>query len=367
MCQEGIYVKIHIYFFLGYDIILMDVNIMESIYNKTFQDLEKYFEDIKEKPFKATQLFEWLYGKRIESFDEISNIKKEIIAKLKKDFAIDKLVIKKVERDKDVNRYLFELSDGNLIEAVLMMHDYGKSICISSQVGCNMGCKFCESGRLKKVRNLLASEMVLQILQVEEDIKDRISHVVVMGIGEPFDNYDNLVKFIDIINHPKGIQIGSRHITVSTCGIIPKIEEFSHLPYQVNLAISLHAATDEKRNQIMPINKVYPLGQLIASIKKYLDKTNRRVTFEYIMLKGINDSIEDANQLCNLLQGINCYINLIPYNETNNLEFKRSKKDTILKFYDIIKKRNIAVTIRKEFGSKISAACGQLRSKKEDL
>ena len=340
---------------------------MNSIYNKTFKDLEEYFIENNEKSYKATQLFEWLYSKRVKSFDEMSNIKKDVIQKLKEDFVVDKLVIKKVERDKDVNKYLFELCDGNLIEAVLMMHDYGKSICISSQVGCNMGCKFCESGRQKKVRNLLPSEMVLQILQVEEDINDRISHVVVMGIGEPFDNYDNLVNFIDIINHPKGIQIGSRHITVSTCGIIPKIEEFSRLPYQVNLAISLHAATNEKRNKIMPINKVYPLENLIEVIKKYIAKTNRRVTFEYIMLKGVNDSIEDANKLCDLLKGINCYVNLIPYNETNNIEFKRSKKDTILQFYDIIKKRNIAVTIRREFGSNISAACGQLRSKKEDL
>ncbi len=340
---------------------------MNSIYNKTFKDLEEYFIENNEKSYKATQLFEWLYSKRVKSFDEMSNIKKDVIQKLKEDFVVDKLVIKKVERDKDVNKYLFELCDGNLIEAVLMMHDYGKSICISSQVGCNMGCKFCESGRQKKVRNLLPSEMVLQILQVEEDINDRISHVVVMGIGEPFDNYDNLVNFIDVINHPKGIQIGSRHITVSTCGIIPKIEEFSRLPYQVNLAISLHAATNEKRNKIMPINKVYPLEKLIEAIKKYIAKTNRRVTFEYIMLKGVNDSIEDANKLCDLLKGMNCYVNLIPYNETNNIEFKRSKKDTILQFYDIIKKRNIAVTIRREFGSNISAACGQLRSKKEDL
>ena len=340
---------------------------MNSIYNKTFKDLEEYFIENNEKSYKATQLFEWLYSKRVKSFDEMSNIKKDVIQKLKEDFVVDKLVIKKVERDKDVNKYLFELCDGNLIEAVLMMHDYGKSICISSQVGCNMGCKFCESGRQKKVRNLLPSEMVLQILQVEEDINDRISHVVVMGIGEPFDNYDNLVNFIDIINHSKGIQIGSRHITVSTCGIIPKIEEFSRLPYQVNLAISLHAATNEKRNKIMPINKVYPLENLIEVIKKYIAKTNRRVTFEYIMLKEVNDSIEDANKLCDLLKGMNCYVNLIPYNETNNIEFKRSKKDTILQFYDIIKKRNIAVTIRREFGSNISAACGQLRSKKEDL
>ncbi len=340
---------------------------MESIYNKSFNDLEEYFVSMNEKKFKASQVYEWLYKKRVTSFDDMSNLKKEVIEKLKEDFCIDELTIKKTEKDVEVNKYLFELKDGNLIEAVLMMHDYGKSLCISSQVGCNMGCKFCESGRLKKVRNLEASEMVLQVLQIEKEINDRISHIVIMGIGEPFDNYDNIVKFIEIVNHAKGLQIGSRHITVSTCGLVPKILEFASLPYQVNLAISLHAPTNEKRNLIMPINKAYPIEVLIDAIKKYIAKTNRRVTFEYIMLKGVNDTKEDAINLCELLKGMNCYVNLIPYNETNNIEFKRSKKDTILEFYDIIKKRNIGVTIRREFGSKISAACGQLRSKKEDL
>lgn len=340
---------------------------MESIYNKSLKDLENYFESIGEKKYKASQLFEWLYQKRVSSFDYMSNIKKEIIEKLKQDFYIDELHIEKNEKDVDVNKYLFSLSDGNLIEAVLMMHDYGKSLCISSEVGCNMGCKFCESGRLKKVRNLLSSEMVLQILQIEKEIKDRISHIVIMGIGEPFDNYDNVIKFIEIINNAKGLQIGSRHITISTCGLVPKIEEFSLLPYQVNLAISLHGATNQVRDQIMPINKVYPIEVLIDTVKKYINKTNRRVTFEYIMLQGINDSKEDAINLCELLKGMNCYVNIIPYNETSNIGYKRSKKDTILQFYDIIKKRNIGVTIRREFGSKISAACGQLRSKKEEL
>lgn len=339
---------------------------MESIYNKSFRDLEEYFTSIGEKRYKATQIFEWLYQKRVKSFDEMSNIKKSIIEQLKKDFYIDELKVEKVEKDVEVNKYLFSLSDGKLIEAVLMMHDYGRSLCISSEVGCNMGCKFCESGRLKKVRNLLASEMVLQILQIEEETKERISHIVVMGIGEPFDNYDEVIKFIEIINHAKGLGIGSRHITISTCGIVPKIEEFSRIPYQVNLAISLHGATNEVRDKIMPINKAYPIEVLMEAVKKYIEKTNRRVTFEYIMLKGINDSREDAMKLCDLLKGMNCYVNIIPYNETNNIGFKRSKKDTILQFYDIIKKRNIGVTIRREFGSNISAACGQLRSKKEE-
>ena len=340
---------------------------MESIYNKSFNELVTYFESIGQKKFKATQVFEWLYLKRVKSFDEMSNIKKELIDVLKDDFVIEDISLDKVERDVEVNKYLFTLNDGNHIESVLMRHDYGTSICISSQVGCNMGCRFCESGRLKKVRNLTAGEMVEQILKVEEDINMRITHVVIMGIGEPFDNFDNFKRFVEIVNYQKGINIGSRHITVSTCGIIPKIREFSLFPYQVNLAISLHAPNNRIRDMLMPINKAYPLDKLMKEIKHYIKITNRRVTFEYILLSGINDTEECANELCDLLKGLNCYVNLIPYNETNNLGYKRSKKDTISNFYDIIKKRKINVTIRREFGSKISAACGQLRSKKEDL
>jgi len=209
--------------------------------------------------------------------------------------------------------------------------------------------------------------MVLQILMIEEELGKRISHVVVMGIGEPFDNYDNLVKFLKIINNPKGLAIGARHITVSTCGIVPKIKEFSNLGLQFNLAISLHAPNDEIRNKIMPISKVYPLNELIAVLKEYYNNTSRRITFEYVLLDGINDSLENALELSKLVKGLNCYINLIPYNETNNLNFKRSSTIQIMKFYDILKQNNVNVTIRKEFGRNISAACGQLRSKKEDI
>ncbi len=340
---------------------------MKNIYNMTIEELEDYFLSIEEKKFKAIQTYSWLYEKRIKSFDEMSDMKKTVIEKLKNTFSLDRLKLIKVERDTLVNKYLFELYDGSLVESVLMRHDYGTSICVSSQVGCNMGCKFCESGRLKKVRNLNTYEMVLQIFAVEEDIKERITHVVIMGIGEPFDNYDNIIKFIEIINNPRGIELGSRHITISTCGIVPKIDEFSTIPFQVNLAISLHAPNNEIRNKLMPINKVYPLEKLIPAIKRYISKTNRRVTFEYIMLDKVNDTEKCAYELCDLLRGLNCYINLIPYNETNNFEYKRSKKGTILKFYDIIKSRGLNVTIRREFGSKISAACGQLRSKKEDV
>ena len=340
---------------------------MNNIYGLSYEDLEKVFLDIGSKKFHAEQLFRWLYEKRVESYEEVTNIKKEVLDYLKKEYIINRLSIVDVQEDIDVSKYLFELDDGEHIEAVLMRHDYGNSVCISSQVGCNMGCKFCESGRRKKVRNLETYEMVLQLLMIEKILGERISHVVVMGIGEPFDNYDNLIKFFSIINHPKGMAIGARHITVSTCGLVPKILEFSEFPLQINLAISLHAPNNELRNEIMPINKVYPLEKLISAIEVYLERTNRRVTFEYIMLKDINDSLECANELAKLIQNINCYVNLIPYNETNNLGYKRTNTIQIMRFYDILKKNNVNVTIRREFGGKISAACGQLRSKKEDL
>lgn len=338
---------------------------MESIYNVDIDRLTEWFLDNGGKKFNAPDLFNWIYRIRISNFSEISNIKKEVIEKLEKDFNMKKLEIVRKEEEIDVSKYLFRLEDGEHIEAVLMRHDYGNSICISSQVGCNMGCKFCESGRRKKVRNLKTYEMVLQVLEIEEDIESRISHVVIMGIGEPFDNYYNVINFLKIINHPKGMAIGSRHITVSTCGIIPKIKEFEKLNMQVNLAISLHAPNNELRSKLMPINKAYPLEDLIQVLKEYTKKTGRRLTFEYILLKDVNDSEENAKELANLIKGMNAYVNLIPYNETDNIEFNRSKTIQIMKFYDILKKNNIGVTIRKEFGKKISAACGQLRSREE--
>ncbi len=335
---------------------------MKNIYNLTLKELEEYFISINEKPFRAVQVYEGLYKKRYTSFDEMTNISKELRETLKKDFSINKIkILIKQEGDK-VIKYLFELEDQNKIESVLMFHDYGISICVSSQVGCNMTCAFCESGRLKKVRNLLAYEIVQQILLIEEDIKKRITHVVVMGIGEPFDNYENVLKFVKIINSGKGIDIGSRHITISTCGIISGIKKFTEESGQVNLAISLHAPNDELRSRIMPINKAYPLNDLIEAIKEYIKKTNRRVTFEYIMLDNINDSEENAKELAKLLKGLNCYVNIIPYNETENIEFKRTKEWKIMKFYDILKKNKINVTIRKEFGGTVDAACGQLRA-----
>lgn len=336
---------------------------MNNIFGITYNDLENYFTKIGEKKYRATQLYDYLYKKRMYNVNNMTNLSKNIRETILNDFDFSFIKIIDKQEDTDVKKYLFKLEDGNTIESVLMYHNYGISLCVSSQVGCNMGCKFCESGRLKKVRNLKSHEIVEQLLLIEQDIKQRITHVVVMGIGEPFDNYDNVMNFIRIITSNKGIDLGIRHITVSTCGVIPGIEKFTNDFDQVNLAISLHAPNNEIRDKIMPINKVYKLEELINTIKKYIQKTNRRVTFEYIMLENINDSLKCAKELANLLKNMNCYVNLIPYNETENIEFKRSKKMQILAFYDILKKSGINVTIRKEFGSKVDAACGQLRAK----
>ena len=336
---------------------------MKNIFGMTYEALENYFTDNNDKKFRATQLYDFLYKKRIYNLDIMSNIPISTREKLKQDYDFSFIKLIKKQQDTDVKKYLFELTDGNRIESVLMFHDYGISLCVSSQVGCNMGCAFCESGRLKKVRNLETYEIVEQLLIIEQVEKVRITHIVVMGIGEPFDNYDNVMNFIRIVTSNKGIDLGTRHITVSTCGVIPGIEKFTDDVKGVNLAISLHAPNDKIRNRIMPISKAYKLDDLIATIKKYIQVTNRRVTFEYIMLEGINDSLDNAKELAKLLKGINCYVNLIPYNETENIQFKRSKKVQILAFYDILKKNGIAVTIRREVGGKVDAACGQLRAK----
>jgi 23S rRNA (adenine2503-C2)-methyltransferase len=335
---------------------------MKSIFDYTIEMLEEYFLSIGEKKFKAKQVFEWIYQKRVYNFDDMSNISLSLREKLKEDFDISLLKLRKKQDSEDTSKYLFELHDGNLIESVLMRHDYGISVCVSSQIGCNMGCAFCESGRLKKVRDLLASEIVTQILMIEDEIKERISSVVVMGIGEPFDNYDNVMRFIRIINDPKGIAIGARHITVSTSGLIKGIEKYSNENLQTNLAVSLHAPNNEIRNKIMPVNKAYDINKLIDAISKYIDKTNRRVTIEYLMLDGVNDSLDCANELADLLKNLNVYVNLIPYNETSHIEFKKSSNEQVMKFYDQLKKRGINVTVRRRFGSLIDAACGQLRA-----
>ena len=340
---------------------------MINIYSLTRQELEQYLLLMGEKPFRATQIFEWLYKKNVKSFDEMTNIKKESIEKLKENFKISDLEIENEQVSSDGTRkYLFRLNDGSFIETVLMNHEYGLSVCVSTQVGCNMGCAFCASGLNKKVRNLETDEIVLQVSMIDEIMKKmdkRVSHVVVMGIGEPFDNYNNVIKFLRIINDPKGIEIGSRHITVSTCGIVPKIIEYSDFDLQVNLAVSLHFANNEKRSKYMKINQVYDLSALMDSLKYYFSKTNRRITFEYILINDVNDSIDDAKKLVKLIKGMNCYVNLIPMNSTVN-EFSRSTEEKSKKFFEVLNSNHINVTLRKEQGHDIDAACGQLRIKK---
>lgn len=335
---------------------------MKSIFDLKLEDLTSYLEDNGYSKFVSKQIYDWIYKKRVFDFDKMSNIKLELREQLKKDFDISMLKLVRRQTSKETNKYLFELADGNLIESVLMRHDYGLSVCVSSQIGCNMGCSFCESGRLKKVRDLLPGEIVRQILMIEEDVGMRISSVVVMGIGEPFDNYDNIMDFIRIINSPFGIAIGARHITVSTSGLVPMIKRYADEDLQTNLAISLHAPNDELRNKIMKVNKAYNISALIAAINEYIEKTNRRVTIEYVMLSMVNDSEENANELADLLRGMNVYVNLIPYNETSHIEYKKSPNDQVMKFYDTLKRRGINVTVRREFGGNIDAACGQLRA-----
>lgn len=335
---------------------------MKSIFDLKLEDLTSYLEENGYSKFVSKQIYDWIYKKRVFDFDKMSNIKLELREQLKKDFDISMLKLVRRQTSKETNKYLFELDDGNLIESVLMRHDYGLSVCVSSQIGCNMGCSFCESGRLKKVRDLFPGEIVRQILMIEEDVGMRISSVVVMGIGEPFDNYDNIMDFIRIINSPFGIAIGARHITVSTSGLVPMIKRYAEEDLQTNLAISLHAPNDALRNKIMKVNKAYNISELIAAINEYIEKTNRRVTIEYVMLSMVNDSEENANELADLLRGMNVYVNLIPYNETSHIEYKKSPNDRVMKFYDTLKRRGINVTVRREFGGNIDAACGQLRA-----
>ncbi len=341
---------------------------MNNIYDYTLEDLKQYFIEKGEKPFRATQIFEWLYRTRISSFSDMTNVSKKTIEILEKDFALEDLeiVTKQVSVDGTV-KYLSKLKDSKLIETVLMRHNYGNSVCITSQVGCNMGCSFCASGELGKVRNLTTGEMVQQIMMVQRDLDksyQRVSNIVVMGIGEPFDNYDNVMNFLRIVNYAKGFEIGARHMTVSTCGLVPKIKEFADFELQVNLAISLHAPNNDLRSKIMKINKSYPIEKVIDAVKEYIEITNRRVTFEYILLHGVNDTKECAIELANLLRGINAYVNLIPYNEVSTKPYKQTTKKDAEAFFSVLHERGINATLRMEHGADISAACGQLRAKK---
>lgn len=340
---------------------------MLQFYDFTIEELKHFLLEKGHKSFHADQLFKWVYEQKIFDYDQMTNIAKPLREELKQSVEIKGLDVQSVqESDDGTVKYLFKLEDGSLIETVLMTHEYGKSVCVTSQVGCNMGCAFCASGLIKKARDLNVYEMVSQITTVEQLLNIRVSHVVVMGTGEPFDNYQNVMKFIRIINYKHGLQIGSRHITVSTCGIVPMIYEYAKEQIKSNLAISLHAPNNELRNQIMPINKAYPIEEIMKACEFYYTMTKRRITFEYILLNGVNDSVEQANELSDLIRGMNAYVNLIPYNPVNEFQYKKTDSKRASQFYSQLIKRGINATLRREQGSDIDAACGQLRYKKEN-
>lgn len=343
-----------------------------SIYGLTQDELNEWLVDNGEKKFRTSQIWDWLYIKRVREFSEMKNLPKSLLEKLSSEFIINPLKEMVVQESNDGTvKYLFELEDKHMIETVLMRQKYGLSVCVTTQIGCNIGCSFCASGLLKKQRNLTTGEIVAQIMQVqhyfdERNEEERVSHIVVMGIGEPFDNYDNVMNFLHIMNDPKGLAIGARHMTVSTSGLVPKIKKFATNGMQVNLAISLHAPNNDVRTSMMVINKAYPLEKLMDAVDFYIEETNRRVTFEYIMLSHVNDRPEHAQQLADLLKDKKklTYVNLIPYNPVSEHDnYQRSSKEDILAFYDILKKNNINCVVRQEFGTDIDAACGQLRSK----
>lgn len=335
---------------------------MKNLLDYTLEELQIWMKENNESAFRAKQIFSWLY-KNVRDFDGMKNIPKSLADKLKENFSIDFPEVVEVYKSEidGTEKFLLGFKDGNLIESVLMRYKHGNSICISTQVGCRMGCKFCASTIEGRVRNLTTGEILSEILVVQNYIKERISNVVLMGSGEPLDNYENVVKFLEIVSADYGLNIGQRHITLSTCGIVPKIYELADKDFSVTLAISLHAFSDEKRKEIMPIANKYTISEILDACKYYIDKTNRRITFEYALVKDVNDTKEEAKALAKLLKGMLCHVNLIPVNEIKENSFKRSSKKSIEDFSEILKNNGIEVTTRREMGSDINAACGQLR------
>ena len=330
----------------------------------TLEEVENLIVSLGEKKFRGKQIFQWV-NKGVKSIDEMTNISKDLQNKLKDRAYITNSTIykKQVSKIDGTTKYLFALEDGNLIEGVIMIYKHGITACISSQIGCAMGCSFCASTVNGLVRHLRAGEMIDQILLMQQDLGKRISNIVLMGSGEPLHNFEGVVRFLKIVNDENGLNIGNRHITLSTCGLVPEIKKLADLQIPINLAISLHAATDEVRVKTMPIAKKYSIKELVDSCKYYLSKNNRRITFEYALIKGVNDSESDANNLSGLLKGLLCHVNLIPVNTIDENSYKKSNDNQILKFQSILRKNGIEATIRREMGSDIDAACGQLRNK----
>lgn len=328
-----------------------------------YEALTEIVKGYGEKAFRANQLYDWIHVKLVESFDEMGNISKDLKNKLSNEYMI--YPVKKVTMQESkidgTRKYLFSLHDDQLVESVFMKYSHGNSVCVSSQVGCRMGCKFCASTIDGLSRNLTAGEILGQVYAIQRDTGERVSNIVIMGSGEPFDNFDNVTDFLDLISHEKGLNISGRNITVSTCGIVPKIYEFADMEFAATLAISLHASNDEKRKEIMPIANSYSIDEIINACKYFFDKTGRRLTFEYSLIVGVNDKDEDAKELSDILSGLNCHVNLIPVNPIKERSFESPSKEGALRFKNKLEKNHINVTIRREMGRDIDGACGQLR------
>ncbi len=337
----------------------MDFDIM----SKTVNELEDLVISLGENKYRGAQLFSWFHDKKISDYAEMTNISKGLRERLKKDYPLMAVRPENVIKSglDGTRKYLFRLFDGNIIESVLMRYKHGNSVCISSQVGCRMGCRFCASTIDGLVRNLLPSEMVSQVYEIEKDCGERISNIVVMGSGEPLENFDNLIRFIELISDEAGANISKRNITVSTCGIVPKIRELAALKLPITLAVSLHAPDQEKRREIMPVANKYPLDELMAACRDYFNETGRRMTFEYSLIAGVNDSDGEASALSRLLKGFGAHVNLIPVNPIKERDFRQSEKEAVAAFKNKLEKNGINVTIRREMGRDIDGACGQLR------
>lgn len=338
---------------------------MINILDLTLEELSKWMKDNGESKFRAKQIFDWIYKKQVFDFFMMTNLSKKSIEKLQECFyiGVPEILEEFVSKIDNTKKFLFRYKDGNIIECVVMRYSYGNSICVSTQVGCRMGCKFCASTIEGMVRNLTPGEILGQILKAQQEIGERISNVVLMGSGEPLDNYENVLKFLDLVNSEENLNIGQRHITLSTCGIVPKIKELADETLQITLAISLHAPNDDIRKSTMPIANKYTIKEILNACKYYFDVTKRRITFEYALIRGFNDSEENARELALNLKNINCHVNLIPINEIKENMYKKSSIDDINKFKTILTNRGIETTIRREMGSDINAACGQLRRK----
>lgn len=339
-----------------------------DIKSLTMSELKEQLVALGEKPFRAKQIYEWLHVKLVRSFDEMTNISKETRQKLEENFDLINLrVVDSLHSDDgSTSKFLFELHDNRVIESVLMKYHHGNSVCISSQVGCRMGCRFCASTLGGLERNLAPSEMLDQIYQIQRMSGERVSNIVIMGTGEPMDNFDNVIRFLDLISNESGLHISQRNITVSTCGIVERIRELADKKYQITLAISLHAPTDERRKEIMPVANKYTIEQIMDACHYYYDQTGRRITFEYSLIEGVNDQPEQAQILSKLVKGLNCHINLIPVNPIKERNFKQTQVRYVQNFKNLLEKNRINVTIRREMGADINAACGQLRKSYTD-